>query len=125
LIPLISSSQAARTASSKRAEIFNNFAAVRHSSVFETVKVGGENGQAIQRLMSAPIVSPEGDVLGVMQISRKGATPLDAGAEFEMSDLHTLREVSDSFGRVARQLLDATTAPPPKVEVTPGQILTR
>jgi len=124
LIPLISSAQAAKTASTKRAEIFNNFAGIRHSSVFETIKVSGENGQAIQRLMSAPILSPEGDVLGVMQISRKGTTPMEAGAEFEVSDLQTLRDVTNSFGRVAKQLLDRS-AETPKVEVEPGQVLTR
>jgi hypothetical protein len=124
LIPLISSAQAAKTATTKRAEIFNNFAAIRHSSVFETIKVSGENGQAIQRLMSAPILSPEGDVLGVMQISRKGATPMDSGAEFEASDLQTLRDVTNSFGRVAKQLLDRS-AEIPKVEFEPGQVLTR
>jgi hypothetical protein len=124
LIPLISSAQAAKTATTKRAEIFNNFAGIRHSSVFETIKVSGENGQAIQRLMSAPILSPEGDVLGVMQISRKGTTPMEAGAEFEVSDLQTLRDVTNSFGRVAKQLLDRS-AETPKVEVEPGQVLTR
>jgi hypothetical protein len=121
---LISSAQAAKTATTKRAEIFNNFAGIRHSSVFETIKVSGENGQAIQRLMSAPILSPEGDVLGVMQISRKGTTPMEAGAEFEVSDLQTLRDVTNSFGRVAKQLLDRS-AETPKVEVEPGQVLTR
>jgi hypothetical protein len=124
LIPLISSAQAAKTATTRRAEIFNNFSAIRHSSVFETIKVSGESGQAIQRLMSAPILSPEGDVLGVMQISRKGATPMDAGVDFEASDLHTLRDVTNSLGRVAKQLWDRS-AETPKVEFEPGQILTR
>jgi hypothetical protein len=124
LIPLISSAQAAKTATTKRAEIFNNFATIRHSSVFETIKVSGENGQAIQRLMSAPILSPEGDVMGVMQISRKGSTPMDSGAEFEPCDLQTLRDVTNSFGRVAKQLLERS-AEPAKVEFEPGQILTR
>jgi hypothetical protein len=124
LIPLISSAQAAKTATSRRAEIFNNFSMIRHSSVFETIKVSGESGQAIQRLMSAPILSPEGDVLGVIQVSRKGATPMDAGAEFEVSDLQTLRDVANSFGRVARPLLDRSVETP-KVEAAPGQVLTK
>jgi hypothetical protein len=124
LIPLISSAQAAKTATTRRAEIFNNFASMRHSSVFETIKVSGENGQAIQRLMSAPILSPEGEVLGVMQISRKGTTPVDAGPDFEASDLHTLRDVTNSFGRVAKQLWERV-AETPKIEFEPGQVLTR
>src|SRR5512138_1740735 len=34
-IPLTSSAVAARTANSKRSEIFNNFVTVQHSSIFE------------------------------------------------------------------------------------------
>ena len=104
LIPIISSAQAAKTATSKRAEIFNNFTNVRHSSVFEMIKVSGETGTAIQRLMSAPILSPTGEVLGVIQVSRKGVTPMESGREFEANDLQTLRDVTNSFGRVAKQL---------------------
>ena len=109
LIPLISSAQAAKTATSKRAEIFNNFLNVRHSSVFETIKVSGEAGSSIQRLMSAPILSPTGEVLGVIQVSRKGKSPMEAGDEFEAKDLQTLREVATSFGRVARHLFGRNT----------------
>ena len=116
LIPLISSAQAAKTATSKRAEIFNNFVNVRHSSVFETVKVSSEGGTAIQRLMSAPILNSDGDVLGVIQISRKGKSPMDAGAEFEANDLQVLRDVANSFGRAARHLFGRS----PEVAATPA-----
>src|SRR6201997_5397737 len=37
-IPLSSKSVAAHTALSKKAEIFNNFAKVKHASIFETIK---------------------------------------------------------------------------------------
>src|SRR6185369_8130384 len=37
-IPLSSSAIAARTANNRRADYFNNFASVQHSSVFESVK---------------------------------------------------------------------------------------
>ena len=59
-IPISSSSIAAHTAISKKSEIFNNFARVKHASVFETVKLGTAEGMdtseplPIQKLMSAP-----------------------------------------------------------------------
>ena len=37
-IPLSSKAVAAHTALSKKAEIFNNFAKVKHASIFETIK---------------------------------------------------------------------------------------
>ena len=39
-IPLSSKAVAAHTALSKKAEIFNNFARVKHASIFETIKPG-------------------------------------------------------------------------------------
>ncbi|HWY21957.1 MAG TPA: hypothetical protein VNX26_12105 [Candidatus Acidoferrum sp.] len=57
-IPLSSSAVAARTARTKQAELFNGFTQVKHSSIFELVKLGdtGLDAQVIQKLMSAPVV---------------------------------------------------------------------
>src|SRR5262249_34316879 len=43
-IPISSSSIAAHTAISKKSEIFNNFARVKHASIFETIKLGSTEG---------------------------------------------------------------------------------
>src|SRR6202162_573614 len=77
-IPISSKAVAAHTALSKKAEIFNNFARVKHASIFETIKPVGSEGEdstppePIQKLMSAPILDQNMTVLGVLQISRKG-----------------------------------------------------
>src|SRR5580693_4489416 len=77
-IPISSKAVAAHTALSKKAEIFNNFARVKHASIFETIKpVGSETEDPappapIQKLMSVPILNQDLTVLGVIQISRKG-----------------------------------------------------
>src|SRR6201984_2568311 len=95
-IPISSSSIAAHTAISKKSEIFNNFARVKHASIFETVKLGASEGVdaseplPIQKLMSAPVMDPSSGVLGVIQISRKGSDPAYAGADFSREDLHEL-----------------------------------
>src|SRR6202035_1692641 len=79
-IPLSSNSAlAARTARESRPEIDNSFANARHATVFEGVKtVAGELGEAIQKIMSAPILAAD-KVVGVIQISRKGSNAATAG----------------------------------------------
>jgi len=94
-IPISSKAVAAHTALSKKAEIFNNFARVKHASIFETIKpVGAELEDAqlpapIQKLMSVPIMDRHSTVLGVIQISRKGLDPRFT-EDFSREDLHDL-----------------------------------
>jgi len=99
MIPLShSSSVAARTANTRRAEIINNFAQQRHASVFEAVpidsKTRGEHkpersAMVIQKMMSVPVVGST-EVLGVIQLSRKGASQKSSGADFYPADLQKL-----------------------------------
>jgi hypothetical protein len=93
-IPLSSKAVAAHTALSKKAEIFNNFAKVKHAGIFEAIKPSGPSADTasvnpIQKLMSVPILDHDSKVLGVIQISRKG---LDArlAPDFSREDLHDL-----------------------------------
>ena len=95
-IPISSKAVAAHTALSKKAEIFNNFARVKHASIFETIKPVGAEEEAtaappppIQKLMSVPILDPNSAVLGVLQISRKGLDPRFT-QDFSREDLHDL-----------------------------------
>jgi len=96
-IPISSKSVAAHTALSKKAEIFNNFARVKHASIFETIKPIGADAEddvpaqpaPIQKLMSVPILDQESMVLGVIQISRKGLDPRFT-QDFSREDLHDL-----------------------------------
>jgi hypothetical protein len=94
-IPISSKAVAAHTALSKKAEIFNNFARVKHASIFETIKpVGVETDEPappapIQKLMSVPILDQHSTVLGVIQISRKGLDPRFT-QDFSREDLHDL-----------------------------------
>ena len=90
---------AAHTALSKKPEIFNNFARVKHASIFETVKPGASDSDEsvhpapIQKLMSVPIIDRDSAVVGVIQISRKGLDPKLA-QDFSREDLHDLELVA-------------------------------
>jgi hypothetical protein len=94
-IPLSSKAVAAHTALSKKAEIFNNFARVKHASIFETIKPSATDSEEvappnpIQKLMSVPVMDHDSNVVGVIQISRKA---LDArfAQDFSREDLHDL-----------------------------------
>jgi hypothetical protein len=108
-IPLSSKAVAAHTAISKKAEIFNNFARVKHASIFETIKPDATNGSEepapspIQKLMSVPVMDPKSNVVGVIQISRKALDPKLA-QDFSREDLHDL-EVAAGLIATAPALL--------------------
>ncbi len=106
-IPLnTSGSVAVRTANSKRAEVINNFAQIKHTSIFEAVDVGGKSKtpgekkqlNVIQKLMSAPVMGQNG-VAGVIQISRKGPTAPASGPDFTPPDLQKLASIASSLAK--------------------------
>jgi len=99
VIPLSSSAVAARSATDRKALLFNRFPMVPHHSVFERIRLNdskplSELPDPIQKLMSAPIVGADGMLLGVVQVCRKGMTPAIAGADFTGSDLRTLEKAA-------------------------------
>jgi transcriptional regulator with GAF, ATPase, and Fis domain len=108
-IPLnTTTSVAARTASTKRAEAINNFAQTKHASIFEAVELSpkaqhvvgqkDEKHSPIQKLMTVPVVSPTG-VLGVVQICRKGKSAPEAGADFSPADLQRLVAIATALAK--------------------------
>jgi hypothetical protein len=104
-IPLSSNSAlAARTARESRPEINNNFSGARHATVFEGAKVGGEPGEAIQKIISAPLLS-DGKVIGIIQISRKGANASFAGPDFTSEDLGKVIALCKPLGKLLQRLV--------------------
>jgi len=97
-IPLSSGSAlAARTIREMRPEIVNHFHVVPHASVFEGVPVAeDERAEPIQKIMSSPILLGS-KALGVLQVSRKGKSPLDAGPDFTPLQLRSLKSMSDAL----------------------------
>jgi len=104
-IPLSSYSVAARTVRTRKAEVFNTFAQVKHSRLFEFVPL--EEPQVIQKLMSAPVLDGEGNPMGVLQISRKGNDLPSAGPDFTKDDLDNLRLAADIVAKLMPSLAPA------------------
>jgi hypothetical protein len=101
-IPLSSNiALVARTVRERRAEVVNKFTSARHVSVFEGVPLGRQQGEYIQKIMSAPIIEGT-EVVGVVQISRKGQTLSSAGPDFTQKDLTALRSLSPALMRFLR-----------------------
>jgi hypothetical protein len=109
-IPLnTTGSVAARTATSKRGEVINNFAQTKHTSIFEAVELDNKPKPAvgekhehvphqIQKLMSVPVVAPAG-VLGVIQTSHKGTSAPTAGPDFTPMDLQKLNMIATALAK--------------------------
>ena len=103
-IPLSSNSAlAARTARDSRPEIENNFAAAKHATVFEGVKITGEAAEAIHKMISAPILL-DGKVIGVIQITRKGPNAASAGPDFTADDLGKILALCKPLGKLLQHI---------------------
>src|SRR5437660_9854620 len=99
-IPLTSNSAlAARTARESRPEINNAFSNAKHATVFEGVKMGTEAAEAIQKIISAPILSSD-KVIGVIQISRKGSNVKTVGPDFTPADLGKVLALCRPLGKL-------------------------
>ena len=103
-IPLSSpSALAARTARENRAEVDNAFHETRHARVFEGVKTESLSAEAIQKIVSAPIAL-DGKVVGVFQVSRKGASAATAGPDFGIDDVNKITSICRPLGKLIQLL---------------------
>jgi CBS domain-containing protein len=106
VLPLSGSAVAARTAATRTPLLSNTFMRVKHVSLFEAVRVAGEEDDKrmeqmpIQKIMSVPVVDPDGKVVGVVQISRKGPDASLSGADFTGDDLKQLEKAASILARM-------------------------
>jgi len=106
VLPLSGSAVAARTAATRTPLLSNAFMRVKHVSLFEAVKLSAEEEDKsmeqmpIQKIMSVPVAPVGGNVMGVVQISRKGLDASLAGADFTGDDLKQLEKAADILARM-------------------------
>lgn len=77
-------------------EAINNVPLVKHVAFFESVKIR-DRVVPIQKMVTVPILNG-GQVVGVAQISRKGETPAEAGADFQAADVERAEELFRAVG---------------------------
>jgi hypothetical protein len=105
-LPLSGSAVAARTAASRTPLLSNSFARVKHVRLFESVKLAVveddiSQQMPIQKIMSVPVMSSQGSVIGVVQVSRKGPDASLAGADFTKDDLKRLGKAAEIVARMS------------------------
>jgi hypothetical protein len=106
VLPLSGSAVAARTAATRTPLLSNTFMRVKHVSLFEAVKLGAveedrsQDQMPIQKIMSVPVMRSGGDVMGVVQVSRKGLDASLAGADFANEDLKQLELAAEILSRM-------------------------
>lgn len=92
-------SLAAKTIREKRATLDNSFSATPHASIFEQFRLDPESAPLpIQKIMSAPL-SLDGEIKGVIQVSRKGVTGDSAGEGFSANQLAALVKIAEVAAR--------------------------
>jgi hypothetical protein len=95
-IPLTKRDSIAVGVFAKRAgEVTNNVPMVKHVSFFETIKLR-DKIVPIQKMVTTPIFL-KGQPIGIVQVSRKGESPRDAGPDFTTADLRRVQEMFESI----------------------------
>jgi len=120
-IPLTTAhSLATKNIRDKRGEIVNNFAVYKHPTVFEAVDLSEQEKAApIQKIMSSPMIA-DGNVVGVIQISRKGRAGDAIGPDFTQRDLAELSAVGAILGKYLTTL-PFVAAPAAKTPAPPAK----
>ncbi len=78
---------------SERGNIENNLTRVPHFGIYEQAKVKGKAPKPIQKMVTAPLITPDKNILGAIQISKRGQTPQEAGPDFAPADLGKLSQI--------------------------------
>jgi hypothetical protein len=74
-----------------------------HDDPSEGIKVGNQTAEAIQKIIGAPILH-DGRVVGILQISRKGADAMNAGPDFSSSDPEKVLALCKPLGKLLSRL---------------------
>ncbi len=97
MVPMASkSSLVARTVKNRRSYLDNLFHKSAHTFIFEAVSspdAKTPKPQPIQKILSAPMILDD-TIKGVIQVSRKGLSPSDAGPDFSQAELDALNQVA-------------------------------
>lgn len=94
MFPVTTTSIAGEVLQAGRGRIDNDVPHIEHLDVYEQIRVKENRPLEIQKMVSAPLLIPRGQALGVMQVSRKGKSPREAGPNFSPLDLLKLNDLS-------------------------------
>ena len=84
----------AKTANERKSYLDNAFAGSRHLFIFEHMLAEKSERIPVQKIMSSPIINGDGVVTGVVQITRKASSAVEAGADFTPENLAVLEAIA-------------------------------
>ncbi|MFQ5847600.1 MAG: hypothetical protein ACE5IQ_08025 [Candidatus Methylomirabilales bacterium] len=94
LFPVRTSSIAGKVLLSGRGRIDNDVAQIRHLEIYERIRGTEKRALEIQKMVTVPLLLPAGQALGVLQVSRRGRSSKEVGADFPPFDLLKLKDLS-------------------------------
>lgn len=97
LIPVDRNSIAGRTLMRRSVFVKNDIPREPHKDFYERLRDREGNVRTIQKMVAAPIITPSGDAIGVVEVSRTGESAEKAGPDFVDQDGETLRRACRLF----------------------------
>lgn len=95
LFPVNASSIAGEALRTMKGRIDNHVSQIQHLDIYERINQRVQRPLKIQKMISAPLLTPQGEAVGVIQVSRKGKSLEEAGPNFTPRDLSNLTELSN------------------------------
>jgi hypothetical protein len=95
LFPVSAPSIAGEALRAGKGRIDNNVSQIQHLDIYERINVKAQRPVKIQKMVSAPLLTPASRPVGVIQVSRKARSPEAAGSNFTPHDLCNLTELSN------------------------------
>jgi hypothetical protein len=101
--PLATASLAGEVVKSMRGLAENKFIGTKHLAFYERIHKKDQSGAPIQKLLAAPIMSDQVCV-GVIEVSRRGASAAEAGPDFTHLDQTALGNICSGIAGYLKQL---------------------
>jgi GAF domain-containing protein len=98
LFPLTVPSLAGRVAQTGRSVVVNTAQDVPHLDFYERIRIKDAKPRRIQKLLAVGIRGPEGKVRAVIEASRRGDSPGEAGPDFRPEDQQLLEGLAAAAG---------------------------
>ncbi len=93
--PLTAASLAGRVLQSGRNALFNTAQDIPHLGFYERIRIKGEKPLRIQKLLVVGVKGPDGKVQAVIEASRRGQAPAEAGPDFRPEDQRLLERLGE------------------------------
>lgn len=78
----------------RRSLLSNAVREIRHLAFYERIRIRERSPLEIQKLLVVPVKGSDGQVRGVIEVSRRGKTRAEAGRDFRLQDQQVLEQLA-------------------------------